>query len=124
LIGEGAFERQFVSILIKEQEYQSAIKSMRRDLGYYLQEASSITLIGEMFRDITTSQYLLEHDLIRFLSKYTFKSLNKAEGLMKRLDVNGDGMVDLEDIEAYITGHSCKKTLSAKPSSLAMRQVL
>jgi len=113
LIGEGLFERQFVSILIKEQEYQSAVKSMRRDLGYYLLDPSSNNLIVEMFRDLTTSQYLLEHDLIRFLSKHTYKSFFKAGGLMKRLDVNADGMVDLEDIEAFITSRPCKKTLSA-----------
>lgn len=85
---------------------------MRRDMCIIQQPLKDDTktllnLSRDIFMQMTRARYLLEHDLLNFLKRFYSKlsCSYPIESLLKRMDMNKDGMVDSTDLFEFINGH-------------------
>jgi hypothetical protein len=62
---------------------------------------------AEVIEEVAMSKYVLEYDITRFTQKwlpYRRMACRGVPGLLKRMDMNQDGIVDRDDLHHFIFG--------------------
>ena len=86
---------------MKEIESLEMIRSMRLDIGN--RDIDSMLIVEE----ITGSRYVLEHDLTKFINRHlAYRDIpyNGVSGLLKKMDMDCDGLIDIQDLRCFIIG--------------------
>jgi hypothetical protein len=82
------------AILIKEVDFktlQSACLGM------------SAAEVAEVHGEVTRGRYLMEHELLKFAALGN-RNANGVGPMIRRMDLDGDGMVDRDDFCTFICG--------------------